>query len=171
MYVDETAWIVAATGSARNAPIGPKTAPNAITARNAIAGLISSDRGETLGEKIRFSTCWYPTMNASVSRPLTGSTASATAMGSAPPMYVPMVGTNCETTPVNAASGSAYGMPRIVRKMNVKNVDSAASTMRELMKSATFSCETSHRRSTSRCRAGASIRQIAARSFGPALAM
>ena len=86
-------------------------------------------------------------------------------------MYVPMVGTNWETTPVNAASGRAYGMLSTDRKMNVKNVDRAASTIRELMKSATYSWETSHSRSTSRCRAGASIRQIAARSFGPALAM
>ena len=59
----------------------------------------------------------------------------------------------------------------MVRKMKVNTVESAASTMRELMKSATFSCETSHSRSTSRCRAGASSRQIAARNRGPALAM
>ena len=50
-------------------------------------------------------------------------------------------------------------------------VESAASTMRELMKSATFSCETSQMRSTSRCRRGASSRQMAARNRGPALAM
>ena len=72
---------------------------------------------------------------------------------------------------MNAASGSAYGISRIVRKTKVKTVDSAASTMRELMKSATFSCETSQRRRISRCRAGASRRQMAARNRGPALAM
>ncbi len=93
---------------------------------------------------------------------------SATATGSAPPMYVPIVGTNCETTPVNTASGRAYGVWRISRKTNVNTLDSAASTMRELMKSDTLTWVISQRRSTSSCRFGVSQRHTAARNRGPA---
>ena len=79
-----------------------------------------------------------------------------------------MVGTNCETTPVKTDSGSAYGVSMISRKTNVNAADSAASTMRELMKSDTFSCVISHIRSTSVCRFGVSHRHTDARNCGPA---
>ena len=46
-------------------------------------------------------------IHATTSNALSGEIVSATATGSAPPMYVPIVGTNCDTMPVNAASGSA----------------------------------------------------------------
>ena len=50
-YVDMTAWMVAATGSARNAPSAPNTAPNAMTTTNATAGFISSAFSEIFGAK------------------------------------------------------------------------------------------------------------------------
>ena len=81
---------------------------------------------------------------------------------------MPIVGTNCETMPVKRASGSEYGMPRMMRKTSVNAVERNASTSRELMKPETFTCVISHRWRTVTWLRGASHEQIAARNFGPA---
>ncbi len=56
----------------------------------------------------------------------------------------------------------------ITRKTNVKMLDSAARTMRELMKSETLTWVISQSRRTSSWRFGVSQRHTAARNLGPA---
>lgn len=70
--------------------------------------------------------------------------------------------------PVNRASGSEYGIFRIIRKMSVKIVDRKASTRRELMNAETLACVMSHSDRTVAWFFGASQRQIDARKRGPA---
>ncbi|GMA23249.1 hypothetical protein GCM10025864_10080 [Luteimicrobium album] len=81
---------------------------------------------------------------------------------------MPIVGMNCDTIPVKSASGRAYGVRRIVRKTNVKALDSAASTTRDVMKSDALRCAVSHSVRTSVCRFGVSRAHTAARNRGPA---
>ena len=55
----------------------------------------------------------------------------ANTIGKAPPKYVPIVGTNCETIPQNSASGSQYGTFINIRKIAVPVALIAAKIVRE----------------------------------------
>ena len=46
-------------------------------------------------------------------------------------MYVPMVGMNCDTSPIQTASGTANGTPRAVSTRKVATPEKIASRSRE----------------------------------------
>ncbi len=46
-------------------------------------------------------------------------------------MYVPTTGTNCETTPIHNASGTAKGTPTIFSRMKKHVAEIAPSSRRE----------------------------------------
>ena len=72
-----------------------------------MAGLRSMVRCEIFGDRIRFSICWYTMMNTSTPTAYVAPLdPQANRTGSAPPMYVPTVGMNWDTTPQNSANGS-----------------------------------------------------------------
>ena len=101
---------LAVIGNARKAPRAPNSEPKISTHRKAIAGFKSMVRCEIFGDKIRFSICWYTTMNTTTITAYVGPCdAHAKITGRAPPRYEPIVGTNCEVRPQNSASGSQYG--------------------------------------------------------------
>ena len=126
-------------------------------------------RCETFGERIRFSICWYTMMNTSTPTPYHRPfDPQANSTGSAPPIYVPTVGTNCDTMPQNNASGSQYGTWIISRKTAVQVALMAARMERENRKPEICSCTTVQPSRKRRCVFGPSHWHRLRRIFGPA---
>ncbi|GAA3159628.1 hypothetical protein GCM10020001_099610 [Nonomuraea salmonea] len=104
---------MASTGTASSAPTAPEQLrPPSSTPAKATPGCMFTDRPLMRGSSVRFSTCWYRIPQASAATPIQGlGEARPTTVGRAIAMYVPIVGTNCATTPVHTPSASHDGMP------------------------------------------------------------
>ena len=70
-------------------------------------------------------------MNASVPAPWSGDWANDRTIGSSPPRYVPIVGTNADTIPVNAPRTSALSTRMMKRNTVVAVPHTRASVVRE----------------------------------------
>lgn len=95
----------------------------------------------------------------------------ANSTGNAPPMYVPSIGMNCDTTPQNNANGIQYGTCNAIRQIEVKNALSTARMARENRNDEICVWLTVQTNRNLRCAEGAIHWQAARRSFGPAAEM
>ena len=100
-----------------------------------------------------------------------GCSASAISAGSTMARYVPIVGMNCETSPVQMASGNQYGTPSTSRKTAVATLHSAASTSRESTYPPVFSTAMVQTVAITRCCRGGKRLEMESRSFGPSADM
>ena len=85
----------------------------------------------------------------------------------APPIYVPIVGTNCEARPQNRDSGSQYGASIFTRNTDMQALEMAARMMREYRKFEIWSCSTVHVTRKRRWECGETYLQMDLRIFGP----
>ena len=85
----------------QDGPATPKRAAPSNTEPKATAGWTSTALALMRGSKVRFSTCWYRIPQASAMTPIHGfGLRRPTRTGRMIAMYVPMVGTNWATRPV-----------------------------------------------------------------------